>query len=176
MEIVIAFAALVTLWLLFDLNARIKLGSEYKPPSLPNKSVLMKWILAIVLYAAVLALSACATTPSNFVYQADDEKDIWKIPQQTLIDGFGDCDDWGLLYRWLLIHVDGVPSDEIELIYGKYLGTGHLVVSYNGRYFDQEHIYGVLPEAYKRFKAERTYTNAYIHKKLMQGLLASKGD
>lgn len=56
--------------------------------------------------------------------------DVWKAPQQTLLDGTGDCEDGSLLLFSLMVNA-GIPSSRVRLYTGYLYGTlGHAWVAY----------------------------------------------
>lgn len=74
----------------------------------------------------------------NIRYVGDaihDESEYWQSPDQTYIWASGDCEDFALLMMYM-IHTElgGWP----ELAAGKYDGTGHGWVVYEGRWYEAQ--------------------------------------
>lgn len=56
--------------------------------------------------------------------------DVWKAPQQTLLDGYGDCEDGAFLLFSLMVNA-GIPSSRVRFYAGYLYGTlGHAWIAY----------------------------------------------
>lgn len=51
----------------------------------------------------------------NLVYKRDGTKDIWQTPKETLRLRTGDCEDWALLERAVLL-ANGIPEEHVWLV------------------------------------------------------------
>jgi hypothetical protein len=69
----------------------------------------------------------------NISYK-DDFYDKWKIPQQTLDDGCGDCEDMAILLMGIMNYQQGINSQ--LLIVEKSFGIYHAILQYDGNYYE----------------------------------------
>jgi hypothetical protein len=58
-----------------------------------------------------------------------DTVDEWKDPQQTIADGYGDCEDGSILLFSLLVNF-GISSSRVRVYTGEIDGVGHAWVAY----------------------------------------------
>jgi len=90
-----------------------------------------------------------------------EPKDYWKFPEETLKDGFGDCEDGAILLANLLYH-SGFPYWKILVsVYDTPAGF-HSVVVYDGEVLDWTNpSIREVPQDWKlwyRFNARNAYT------------------
>lgn len=64
-----------------------------------------------------------------------DNGDVWQLPHETLMRGAGDCEDFSLLFMFLIYKNLGIESHLVRVDRG-ILGNHFLVRMENGRYYD----------------------------------------
>ena len=118
-----------------------------------------------LLLALILATSsASADLLSRFEYVADDVNH-WQTAEETIARGYkGACEDYALLLKADLI-AKGADSVEIKIVQGNLAGYGgHMVLSYDGIYYDT---FGERAE-YPEFTAMFTWSPVMVTAMLEQ--------
>jgi hypothetical protein len=72
---------------------------------------------------------------STTIKSCSEPKDFWKFPEETMKDGFGDCEDGAILLANLLYH-SGFPYWKILVSVYKTSTGFHVVVVYDGEVLD----------------------------------------
>ena len=76
---------------------------------------------------------ACEWVNQNIKYKKDNYDD-WKLPQETLDDKDGDCEDQALLLMGIMKYQRGYDSELIIMRIDS--TTSHAIVRYNDKYYD----------------------------------------
>ncbi len=76
---------------------------------------------------------ACEWINNNIRYKSDDH-DYWKLPQETLDDGNGDCEDQALLLMGIMKYQKGYDSELVVVQIDS--STTHAIVKYDDKYYD----------------------------------------
>lgn len=76
---------------------------------------------------------ACEWINQNIKYKSD-YYDYWKLPQETLDDKNGDCEDQALLLMGIMKYQKGYNSELIIVQIDS--TTSHAIVKYNDKYYD----------------------------------------
>ena len=117
---------------------------------------------------------------NNLVYQQEVLTDNWKLPQQTILDEGGDCEDFAILTQAVLSDL----KIESQLIYIRYslLESRHVICIYEtfgGTYnvFDNQYLYKtpyktrreILNQLYPKWRSsgicdEKKNCNTWIYK------------
>lgn len=120
-------------------------------------------VLALVsLFAVSMFLSGC-TTP-HFTYVGEEYgKDRWQSCEYT--DEFmkGDCEDYAIWKRCQLIEA-GADPEEIQLIKGMLGDEKHMVLRYQGIYYDNHYQHG--RDRYSSFVATEVITADQLEERL----------
>jgi predicted transglutaminase-like cysteine proteinase len=72
---------------------------------------------------------------NQFAFQSDKSsrgvEDYWKSPQEFIIDGGGDCEDYAIIKYFTLVTL-GVPTEKLRITYvtSLKLNQAHMVLSY----------------------------------------------
>ena len=108
----------------------------------------MKQVLTLVL---ALLITSCGSTYSiveqaraEFTYLSE-EGNHWQSPQETELLKSGDCEDYAFWLRDRLIS-SGADPREVEVLQGSLSGVGHMVIRYNGVFYDTMGIHPVYED------------------------------
>jgi len=66
------------------------------------------------------------------------KNDDWKLPQETIDDGGGDCEDYAILVSFIYEYYFNMDCDVILIEYGEYLA--HVIVRLEGTYYEPQRI------------------------------------
>ena len=171
-EIRITVAVLISIWASFEINSLVRLGDSYQSPSLPDRPVLIKWILVVVLFAITLVLSGCANQyAQGFKYERDRNEageyiGLWKSPARTLREG-GDCEDYATLARANRIKAGQDPKTmSIEKWKKNDSKWSHVVLNVDGDRYSNHGFHG---ETVRGYTFVRTYEDSQIDAWIKQG-------
>ncbi len=78
---------------------------------------------------------ACCWVNNNIEYKKDKYGDIWKLPQETLDDKNGDCEDMALLLMGIMNYQKNIKSN-LVVIEGRTKNVSHAIVEFNKIYYD----------------------------------------
>lgn len=67
-------------------------------------------------------------------------KDYWQSPIETLVKRTGDCEDFCILFMWLIATYQSDSSSNMLIYKVVELNTGHAVAEYKGIVYDFNHI------------------------------------
>ena len=76
---------------------------------------------------------ACEWVNQNIQYKKDSY-DYWKLPQETLDDGNGDCEDQALLLMGIMKYQKDYNSELVIIQVDS--STSHAIVRYKDKYYD----------------------------------------
>ena len=106
---------------------------------------------------------------NNVIFKSDQEShgvaDYWQTLRETLKLRTGDCEDYAIA-KWSLLQQYGVPQNQLQLWYGYYHTTPHMVVIYCGTVLDSntnEVLTVDQSDFQPRFRIDNTNINLWQH-------------
>lgn len=88
-------------------------------------------------FSTLTTPKAITTYIHNNIHQVSEEVDSWSAPKDTLMRGYGDCEDWSILYLNILYYSTGKRGSlALVAVPGRAVVNGgtinHAVVEVNG--------------------------------------------